>query len=71
MSGRPTAKHGAKALYIIACMHEFVKQFLTFYLFCFIPVLFFGGFVELYNYEQSVNEILSDLNVARRGAPVL
>lgn len=56
---------------MIACMHEFVKQFLTFYLFCFIPVLFFGSFVELYNYEQSVNEILSDLNVARRGAPVL
>lgn len=56
---------------MIAYMYEFVKQFLSFYLFCFILELFFGCFVELYNYEQSVNEILSDLNVARRGAPVL
>ena len=71
MPGRPAAKHGAKVQYMIAYMHDFVKQFLLFYLFCLISILFFGCFVALYNYEQIVNEILSDLNVACCFVPAL
>ena len=59
MPGIPAAKHGAKAQYMIPCLHQFVKQFLIFYLLCRVFALFLGHFVELYNYEQIVNGILS------------
>lgn len=67
----PPAKQGAKAQFMITRSHEFVKQFLFFCSFYRKRALFPVPFVELTNYEQIVNGILSDFHLVQTGDRML